>query len=94
VTEIAELSIPPDRRREAIVPDANGHALAYVYFEDEPGRRSAAHLMTRDEARSIAAKHANLPSFCGDELRREILYFHHLSGFDCHGTASSRSQAA
>jgi hypothetical protein len=33
-----------------IVRDANGHALAYVYFEDEPGRRAAAHLMTRDEA--------------------------------------------
>jgi hypothetical protein len=34
-----------------IVRDANGHRLAYVYFEDEPRRRSAAHLMTRDEAR-------------------------------------------
>src|SRR5947209_16787624 len=31
-----------------IVRDANGHALAYVYFEDKPGRRSAAHLLTRD----------------------------------------------
>ena len=38
-----------------IVRDHNGQALAYVYCEDESGRRAAAHLLTRDEARRIAA---------------------------------------
>ena len=35
-------------RRCFIVRDANGQALAYVYFEGELDRRSAAHLLTRD----------------------------------------------
>jgi hypothetical protein len=34
-----------------IVKDANGVALSYVHFENEPGRRTAANLMTKDEAR-------------------------------------------
>ena len=40
-----------------IVRDANGQALAYVYFEEEPGRRAAARppAHPRNEARRIAA---------------------------------------
>jgi hypothetical protein len=45
-----------------IIRDATGQALAYVYFEDEPGRRSAAKLLSKDEARRIAANIAKLPA--------------------------------
>jgi hypothetical protein len=44
-----------------VVHDATGHALAHVYFEEVPDRRVAAHLLTRDEARRIAANIAKLP---------------------------------
>jgi hypothetical protein len=43
------------------VRDGNRFPVAYVYFEEEPGRRAAARLMTKDEARRIAAGNAKLP---------------------------------
>ena len=39
----------------------NGQALAYVYYEEEPGRRSAAKLLSKDEARRIDANVPKLP---------------------------------
>ena len=44
-----------------IVTDSAGQKLAFVYFEDEPGRRSAAKLLEHDEARRIAANITKLP---------------------------------
>jgi len=44
-----------------------------VYYEQEPGRGTAANLMTKDEARRIAANIVKLPGVLGkDAPRRNI----------------------
>jgi hypothetical protein len=43
------------------VKDANGWPVAYVYYDDEPTRRTTAKSVSRDEARRLAANIARLP---------------------------------
>jgi hypothetical protein len=56
---------PPWRLHEATesfcIRDANGQALAYIYFEDETGSQRTAMGLTRDEAWRIAINIARLP---------------------------------
>ena len=50
-----------------IVRDGAGQALAYVYYEEEPGRRSAAKLLSKDEGRRIATNIAKLPALLSQD---------------------------
>ena len=67
MTEPAEpRRLPPpwrvvERGECFIVEDANGQQLAFVYFEDEPGRRNLTKRLTSDEAWRVASNIAKLP---------------------------------
>jgi hypothetical protein len=44
-----------------VVRDHGGQKLAYVYYEEEPGRRSSTKPLSKDEERRIAANVVNSP---------------------------------
>ena len=59
-----------------VVRDANRQQLAYVYYESEPGRRSAK-LLTKVEARRIAvniAKPVTEDRYCFSTVNRKIAW--------------------
>ena len=50
-----------------IIRDANGQALSYVYFDDDPHRRAVNKRLTRDEASRVATNIAKLPQMPRDQ---------------------------
>src|SRR5262249_4951978 len=66
-----------------VVRDHDGQQLAYIYYEQEPGRRSAAKLLTKDEARRIAANIAKLPRPAARGLSGGLVRPHPLGSHPC-----------
>jgi hypothetical protein len=66
---------PPPRSIEEtgacyIVRDRDGQALAYVYYEEEPGRRGAAKVLSKDERGGLLTNVVKLPDFLHRAAKR------------------------
>jgi hypothetical protein len=69
-----------------VVKDSGGQKLSHVHYEEEPGRRLAAKLLTKDEARRIAANVAKLPEILNyaKEKSSSVLCLSDFEGKVCH----------
>jgi hypothetical protein len=47
------------------VQSANGHGIAYIYYDDNPIRRDLQKQLTKDEARRVASNIRKLPELLG-----------------------------
>lgn len=71
--QMADRSFPPPWSSEEhsgyfVIRDNNGRALAYVYYDTKPRRRSdAKQQLSKDEARRIAASFVKLPELLHKE---------------------------
>ena len=69
---MTERKFPPpwsveEKSAHFAICDSNGQALAFVYFENESGRRSAPNLLSKDEARRRATQMARVPELLQKE---------------------------
>jgi hypothetical protein len=61
------------------VTNCTRQKLAYIYFEDDPKRRSATKLLSRDEALRVAGQICEAAGIGG----RDFLGFYEGHPFDC-----------
>jgi hypothetical protein len=53
-----------------VVKDSGGQKLGYFYYEEEPGRRSAAKLLAKDEARADRGQRRQAAGAVAEALER------------------------
>ena len=57
-----------ERQESFIVKDANGQALAYLYFEDEPQRQMSMKRLSRDEAFLLGREHCQAAKCAASDI--------------------------